>query len=218
MVQGATSGVLGGLFAAFLPVVTGGIGGFVAGHATAQRDDRAFLVAQGAAKIVYYVGGLLLFFVPGLHLTRGGMAWMVSTRYTPTRRRNTMQRRRRSGCRRAGLPDVAVDRASGGCRGVAHTLPHPELCHTGDPDAGCRWRDGAICAVATGIGLIPVFWGARRMSAMGGAIAAYRAQHVRHGSRSRWIPRTPELASSDRLVFRRVRVTKGRCAKRWQRA
>ncbi len=25
----------------------------------------------------------------------------------------------------------------------------------------------AICAVATGIGLIPVFWGARRMNAMG---------------------------------------------------
>ncbi|MGC9358585.1 MAG: tripartite tricarboxylate transporter permease, partial [Anaerolineae bacterium] len=70
--QGTAAGVLGGLFAAFFPVVTGGIGGFLAGHATAQRDDRAFIISQGAAKVVYYVGGFLLFFVPGLHLTRGG--------------------------------------------------------------------------------------------------------------------------------------------------
>ena len=75
-------GGMGGLFAAFFPVVTGGIGGFLAGHATAQRDDRLFIISQGASKVVYYVGGFLLFFVPGLHLTRGGMAWMLSTLYS----------------------------------------------------------------------------------------------------------------------------------------
>ena len=33
--RGAVAGTLGGLFAAFFPVVTGGVGGFLAGHATA---------------------------------------------------------------------------------------------------------------------------------------------------------------------------------------
>jgi putative membrane protein len=82
LARGIAAGSLGGLFAAFFPVVTGGIGGFLAGHATAQRDDRAFLISQGANKMLYYVGAYLFFFIPGLSLTRGGMAAMVSTFYT----------------------------------------------------------------------------------------------------------------------------------------
>jgi len=81
--RGVFAGLLGGGFAAFFPVITGGIGGLLAGHATAQRDDRLFILSQGASKAVYYVGGFLLFFVPGLGLMRGGMAWMLSTVYTP---------------------------------------------------------------------------------------------------------------------------------------
>jgi putative membrane protein len=83
LLRGITSGTLGGLFAAFFPVVTGGVGGFLAAHATAQRDDRVFILSQGASKSVYYVGGFLLFFIPGLNLARGGMAAMLSTIYTP---------------------------------------------------------------------------------------------------------------------------------------
>lgn len=75
--RGTLAGVLGGGFAAFFPVVTGGVGGLLAGHATAQRDDRIFLVSQGASKLVYYVGAFVLFFVPGLNMTRGGGAWML---------------------------------------------------------------------------------------------------------------------------------------------
>jgi putative membrane protein len=83
LLRGAAAGTMGGLFAAFFPVVTGGVGGFLAGHATAQRDERSFIISQGASKFVYYVGGFLLFFLPGLHLARGGMAAMTSTIYTP---------------------------------------------------------------------------------------------------------------------------------------
>jgi len=83
LLRGIASGAMGGLFAAFFPVVTGGIGGFLAAHATAQRDDRVFILSQGASKSVYYVGGFLLFFVPGLNRARGGMAAMLSTIYTP---------------------------------------------------------------------------------------------------------------------------------------
>jgi putative membrane protein len=71
------------MFAAFMPVVTGGIGGFIAGHATAQRDDRLFVASQGASKVIYYVGAFLMFFIPGLGLTRGGMAWMMRPFFKP---------------------------------------------------------------------------------------------------------------------------------------
>ena len=81
--RGVAAGTLGGLFAAFFPVVTGGVGGFLAGHATAQRDERSFIISQGASKVGYHVGGFLLFFLPGLHLARGGMAAMTSTIYQP---------------------------------------------------------------------------------------------------------------------------------------
>jgi len=79
--KGTLAGGLGGSFAAFVPVVTGGVGGFLAGHATALRDDRAFLVSQGASRLVYYVGGILLLFVPGLHITRGTGARTVQSVY-----------------------------------------------------------------------------------------------------------------------------------------
>lgn len=81
--RGVFSGALGGLFAAFFPVVTGGIAGYLAGHATAQRDDRVFIISQGASKFLYYVGALWLFFLPALRITKGGMAGMLGTIYTP---------------------------------------------------------------------------------------------------------------------------------------
>ena len=81
--RGGFAGFLGGMIAAFLPVVPGGIGGFIAGHVTAQRDDRLFIVSQGASKSVYYIGGFLMAFIPGLSRTRGGMAWMLRPFYQP---------------------------------------------------------------------------------------------------------------------------------------
>jgi putative membrane protein len=83
LARGVFAGTLGGFFAAFFPAVTGGIGGLLAGQATAQRDDRLFLVSQGACKVVYYAGAYLLLFVPGLHLSRGGMSSMLGILYTP---------------------------------------------------------------------------------------------------------------------------------------
>jgi putative membrane protein len=83
IMRGGVAGFLGGMFAAFFPVVTGGIGGLLAGHATAQRDERIFVLSQGVSKTVYYVGAFLLFFVPSLNVTRGGLAWIISPFYTP---------------------------------------------------------------------------------------------------------------------------------------
>ncbi len=84
LLRAGLTGMLGGAFAAVMPIVSAGIGGLLAGHATAAQGERGFIVAQGANRVVYFVGGLLLLFVPGLGVVRGGMAWMLSSMFVPS--------------------------------------------------------------------------------------------------------------------------------------
>jgi putative membrane protein len=170
--RGVGAGALGGLFAAFFPVVTGGIGGFLAGHATAQRDDRLFIVSQGASKLIYYVGGFLLFFVPGLHLTRGGMAGMLSILYTPhtpatfwlviaaTLICGALAFGLLLGLSRAALRLVTRLDYRWVSAGTLVLLVGIVIAMTG-------WGGLLIAVVATAIGLVPVMWGTRRMNCMG---------------------------------------------------
>ena len=170
--RGTLAGTLGGLFAAFFPVVTGGIGGFIAGHATAQRDDRLFIISQGASKVVYYVGGLLLFFVPGLHLTRGGMAWMLSSLWschTPQTYYTVAAAIVLSGVvsfflllllARVTIKLVDKVHYRWVSTGTLIVLLGVVFGMTG-------WGGLLTCAVATGIGLIPALWGSRRVNCMG---------------------------------------------------
>ncbi|MEM4717743.1 MAG: tripartite tricarboxylate transporter permease [Desulfurococcaceae archaeon] len=80
---GIGSGILGGGIAAFFPVVTGGMGALIGGHMASTRGDDTFIVSQGAARVVYYVGALSLLFIPTSRITRGTVAWMVQGIYTP---------------------------------------------------------------------------------------------------------------------------------------
>ncbi len=82
ILRSTACGGLGGGFAAFFPIVTGGVGGLLAGHATAQRDERVFIMSQGVSKLVYYTGAYMLFFVPLLNIRRGGGAWMIQSLFT----------------------------------------------------------------------------------------------------------------------------------------
>ncbi len=172
ILQGTLAGVLGGLFAAFFPVVTGGVGGLLAGHATAQRDDRLFILSQGASKIVYYVGAFLLFFVPRLHLTRGGMAWMLSSlwsAYEPRTYYVAVAAVVLSGVVSFFLLLIAAQLAIR-LVGRVHTRSI-SLATLGVLIAMVGgltgWGGLLTCTVATGIGFIPVLWGSRRMNAMG---------------------------------------------------
>ena len=83
LLRGIGAGSLGGLFAAVYPLITGGMGGLLAGQATAQNDERSFIISQGTSKTVYYVGAFLLLFVPDVNVTRGGMSLMVSGLHRP---------------------------------------------------------------------------------------------------------------------------------------
>ena len=166
------SGGLGGGIAAYFPVVTGGVGGMLAGHACAQREERVFIMGQGVSKFIYYVGAFMLMFVPGLNLTRGGGAWMVKTLYVP-----------------AGISDYYLVLGSiAVAAGVSYLLMEPltrltvrfvskfnyrhvstvalvvivlmVLLMTG-------WVGLFIAAVGTGIGLLPVLFGSRRLNCLG---------------------------------------------------
>jgi putative membrane protein len=194
MLRGTLAGALGGLFAAFFPVVTGGIGGFIAGQATAQRDDRLFIISQGASKIVYYVGGFLLFFVPRLHLTRGGMAWMLSSLWsagdcvdldTPQTYYLAVAAVVLSGVlsflllllvSRLAIRLVRAVHYRWISMGTLAVLLAIVVGMTG-------WGGLLICAVATGIGLIPVLWGSRRTNCMGVLLLPIALSMVGAGSR-----------------------------------
>jgi len=170
--RGGFNGFLGGMIAAFMPVVTGGIGGFIAGHATAQRDDRLFIISQGASKSVYYIGAFLLAFVPGLNLTRGGMSWMVRPFYQP----HTFEDYWRIMgviMLSAGISFLLllfysrlviklINRINYRSLSVVtfFILIAVVLIISG-------WMGLALMTVATGIGLIPVYYHSRRMNCMG---------------------------------------------------
>jgi putative membrane protein len=172
LLRGGVAGGIGGGVAAFLPAVTGGVGGLLAGHATAQRDERLFLVSQGASKVVYYAGALLLFFVPERSLTRGGAATLLRSYCEPGF----------SGGYELALGAVALSGAAafwllspltrlllallrrfGSRRMCAGSLALTVLLvGTMTGPTGL-----AVMTVGAGIGLLPVLFGSRRVNCLG---------------------------------------------------
>jgi putative membrane protein len=169
---GTLTGAVGGGFAALVPAVTGGFGSLLAGQATAQSDDRAFLVAQGSSRMVYYAGALLLFAVPGSGLVRGGAAWQLQALCPPDNP--------------SLFPLLAAAVAIGA--GVSF-LCQPWLasmltrwCPPERAPLACRialglllllvaattgWVGLAVAAVGTGIGALPLLFHSRRLNALG---------------------------------------------------
>lgn len=170
--RGIFSGALGGLFAAVFPVVTGGVGGYLAGHATAQRDDRVFIISQGASKFLYYVGAFLFLFLPAARFTKGGMAGMLAMIYTPqgTGLYYTVVAvialcGALSFMLLIGYARVAVwlvERINYRYISAATLLVLAALVYfiVGLPGI-------AIMLIATPIGWLPVLWGSRRMNCLG---------------------------------------------------
>ena len=172
LVRGAVTGVTGGFFSMLLPVVTGGIGGLLAGHATAQRDERVFMISLGASKSAYYIGSLLLLFLPGVTAARGGMAAMIGSSYVPY------------GWRNYWLAIAAV----GVCGALSFTFLWlaARWAARNAHRIRVRWVAAAslaivcglvavftglaglaVMAAATGVGLIPLIAGGRRLNCLG---------------------------------------------------
>lgn len=170
--RGTFGGFLGGFFAAYVPIVTAGVGGLMAGHATAQRDGRLFVMSYGTCKTVYYVGSFLLFFIPGLSLTRGGLAWIV----TPVVSVLTMKEYVLFvGLMlfSAGLSFLMLMPFTRMCIRIVEKIPYywvsviALILVIPGVYSFTGWGGMAIMAVSTGIGLLPVMFQARRMNLMG---------------------------------------------------
>jgi putative membrane protein len=171
LVRGTAAGALGGGFAAFFPGVTGGVGGTLAGHATAQTEERAFLVSQGASKAVYYIGAFLLFFVPGAGLTRGGAAWMLRG-LCPAGGYHEYRMALGSVALAAAVAFLAAAPLARGTIRLVQTHDYRRLSAVAlllmvALVASVTGLMGLlVMAVATGIGLIPVLFGSRRMNGL----------------------------------------------------
>jgi len=83
VVRGGASGLLAGVFAGFTPAATPGPSLLLSGHATVTSGDRQFIIGGGAGRVMYYVGTLLFFFMPGVFLRRGGAAINISLFFVP---------------------------------------------------------------------------------------------------------------------------------------
>jgi putative membrane protein len=77
------AGLLGGMLGAFIPAITAGPAGLLAGHATASQGDKVFIMSFGVNKIVYYTGAVVLWFLPGLNKGKGGAKIMLNLFFAP---------------------------------------------------------------------------------------------------------------------------------------
>ena len=172
LLRGGFAGTLGGGFAAYFPVVTGGVGGLLAGHATALRNDRVFLISQGASKLVYYVGGLLLFFVPGVHVKRGGGAALLRSLITP--HTDFEYYLMLTAMALAGVISLLmVGPLTRGMLWLIGKVGYRRISTLAlllivGLVVGITGLTGlAVMVVGTGIGLMPVLYGSRRMNCLG---------------------------------------------------
>lgn len=170
--RGMGTGLLGGAFAVALPGVTAGVGGLLAGHATAQRDDRAFLVAQGAARAFYVVGSFWLALMPEGPRVRGGLALLLAPWLGPA----APDRYLSAVAATALAGALAFGLLEGLARAMARRVARPgwrwtyraALLLLGLAVGGAGGIGGlAVLIAATGIGLLPVAAGTRRLHTLG---------------------------------------------------
>ncbi len=83
VVKGGFSGLLAGCFATVTPGLTPGPALLLSGHATSQQGERQFIIGGGAARVMYYAGAMILLFLPGVFLRRGGAAINISLIFIP---------------------------------------------------------------------------------------------------------------------------------------
>jgi putative membrane protein len=87
VIRGSISGTFAGLFAGFVPAVTPGPALLLTGHLTVTGGDKQFMIAGGACRVIYYIGSLMMFFIPDVYLRRGGLAINLSLFYVPETKR-----------------------------------------------------------------------------------------------------------------------------------
>jgi putative membrane protein len=144
----------------------------LAGHATAQRDERVFIMSQGVSKLVYYTGAFMLMFVPGLGLRRGGAAWMVQTLHVPYGYYDYFMIMGSMAIAGAVSFLMVAPMARWTVRLIErfdyrHVSVGALLIIVGLVYLVTSWEGMVIMIIGMGIGLLPVLFGSRRLNCLG---------------------------------------------------
>ncbi len=138
-------------------------------------------------------GALLLAFVPGLHLRRGGLSWLLAARWeplTPAVYPLAVAAVLLSGSV-AFLMLLALARFAGWLVARVGLIWMSLMALTillATIVAMTGWVGLLVCAVATAIGTIPVLWGSRRLNLMGVLLVPVGLQLIGAGEvLARWV-------------------------------
>lgn len=83
LAHGALTGTVAGMFSSLTPGLTPGPALLMSAHATASSGEKQFMVGGGTARVMYYIGALVLFFMPDVYMRRGGAAINISLFFVP---------------------------------------------------------------------------------------------------------------------------------------
>ncbi|MEM3445297.1 MAG: tripartite tricarboxylate transporter permease, partial [Thermoplasmata archaeon] len=168
--RGGVGGTLGGLFAAFIPAVTAGVGALLAGHATAAKGERTFIISQGSNRVLYFVGAIVLFFT-AIGMRKGALTIGMNLFYTPeTQAELFLVLAGIAFC--AAFALVLILLMSRGVLKLIQKVRYQTLslialiCVTLIVFFMLSWQGLIIYLVSTGIGLIPVLFHSRRMNCL----------------------------------------------------
>ncbi|MCX8173948.1 MAG: tripartite tricarboxylate transporter permease [Thermoplasmata archaeon] len=168
--RGGVGGTLGGLFAAFIPAITAGVGALLAGHATAAKGERTFIISQGSNRVLYFVGAVVLFFT-AIGMRKGALTIGMNLFYTPETQAELY----------IVLAGIAIGSAfalglililSRGVLKLIQRVRYQTLSIVALIGVTLivffmlSWQGLIIYVVSTGIGLIPVLFHSRRMNCL----------------------------------------------------
>ena len=166
--RGAMTGTVGGMFSSLTPGLTPGPALLMSAHATASSGEQQFIIGGGTARVLYYIGALVLFFMPDVYMRRGGAAINISLFFVPE---TAEQYFLISGI--IAVAGAASLLLLGGysrfCARVAEKIDFRwislggALLLTAMVWYVTSWQGLALMGVATALGLVPNFWHTRRI-------------------------------------------------------
>jgi putative membrane protein len=168
LARGTLTGTVGGMFSSLTPGLTPGPALLMSAHATASSGEKQFILGGGVARVLYYIGALVLFFMPDVYMRRGGAAINISLFFVPETAEQyflisgiiaiagaaTLMFLPRY-CRFCGRATDKVDYRWISLGGMILLIAMVWYVTS--------WRGVVLMGVATAIGLMPNFWHTRRI-------------------------------------------------------
>ncbi len=166
--RGALTGVVSGLFSSLTPGMTPGPALLIGAHATASSGEKQFMIGGGVARVLYYVGALVLFFMPDVYMRRGGAAINISLFFVPE---TVEQYYLISGiiALSGAVSLLLLPRFARFCMAVTQRVDFRWIATgsivllTAIVWYVTGWRGLVLMLVATALGLVPNFWHTRRI-------------------------------------------------------